>query len=379
MLNVVIDASNLRRGGGVTHLEEVLKTQAYLRHGIDRITIWAPQTTLDRIGDLPCLVRKSHPLIDKGRWQGVLFRKRYLDKLIEPDTDLLWAPGGTYLGKFRPYVTMLRNFLPFEKPERDRFKYSRDWARLMYLRHAQARSFQSAAALIHVSEKAHDVLNDLLDLKEVRQTVIHHGLSTRFQMEPREQLPFEAFTKERPLKLLYISHINQYKHQDKLIEALAQLRAKGISIELNLVGPALPSALSKFEAVRAKYDPSKEWVRWHGEVPYAEVQRFYHEADLYVFMSTCETFGNILLEAMASGLPILSSDRGALPEVHGGTAESVDPENVAAVADGLERLIRDRDLRERRAKEAYARAQTFTWEKCAERTFQFLSDITEYK
>lgn len=378
-MNLFIDASNLRRGGGVTHLEEVLKTQAYLNHGIERITIWAPQKTLDRIGDLPGLVRKSHPLIDKGRWQGVLFRKRYLDKLIEPDTDLLWAPGGTYLGGFRPYVTMLRNFLPFEKPERDRFKYSRDWVRLMYLRRVQAKSFQRAAGLIHISQKAHDVLNDLLDLKQVSQTVIHHGLSQRFLMEPRTQLPFEAFTKERPVKLLYISHINHYKHQDKLIAAVASIRAKGIPVELNLVGPPLPRALPKFNAACAQYDPNGEWVRWHGEVPYAEVQRFYHEADLYVFMSTCETFGNILLEAMASGLPILSSNRGALPEVHGGAAESVDPENVVAVAEGLERLIRDRDLRERRAREAYARAQTFTWEKCADATFRFLSEITKNK
>lgn len=378
-MNLFIDASNLRRGGGVTHLEEVLKTQAYLRHGIKRITIWAPQKTLDRIGDLPGLVRKSHPLIDKGRWHGVWFRKRHLDSLIDPDTDLLWAPGGTYLGSFRPYVTMLRNFLPFEQPERDRFKYSRDWVRLLYLRRAQAKSFQRADGLIHISHKAHEVLNDLLDLQDVRQTVIHHGLSMRFLMEPREQVPLAAFTAEQPVRLLYVSHINHYKHQDKLIEAVAQVRAKGIPVELNLVGPALPRAKPKFDAVRASHDPNDEWVRWHGEIPYAEVQRFYHEADLYVFMSTCETFGNILLEAMASGLPILSSNRGALPEVHGGTAGSVDPESIAAVAEGLEGLIRDRDLRQRRANEAYERAKTFTWEKCADATFHFLKEIGKNK
>lgn len=378
-MNLFIDASNLRRGGGVTHLEEVLKTQAYLRHGINRITIWAPEKTLERIGDLPGLVRKSHPLIDKGRWHGVWFRKRYLDNLVEPDTDLLWAPGGTYLGRFRPYVTMLRNFLPFDQPERDRFKYSRDWLRLLYLRRAQTRSFGHADGLIHISQKAHDVLNNLVDLKHVQQTVIHHGLSTRFLMEPREQLAFEAFSEERPVRLLYISHINHYKHQDKLIEAVARVRAKGINIELNLVGPALPRAKPKFDTVRAIHDPSNKWVKWHGEIPYAEVQRFYHEADLYVFMSTCETFGNILLEAMASGLPILSSDRGALPEVHGGTAQSVDPLDVSAVADGLEKLIRDRGLRQECADRAYERAKTFTWEKCADRTFQFLSSIAGRK
>lgn len=373
-MNLFIDASNLRRGGGVTHLEEVLKTRAYEEYGIKQITIWAPEKTLDRIGDLPRLERRSHRLIDAGRWQGVQFRKRHLDKLVDAGTDLLWAPGGTYLGRFRPYVTMLRNFLPFDKPERDRFKYSRDWVRLMYLRRAQAKSFEPADGLIHISQKAHDVLNGLLDLRNVRQTVIHHGLSERFLMAPRKQAPFEAFTPERPVRLLYVSHINHYKHQDKLVEAVARVRAKGIPVELNLVGPALPRAKPKFDAACARFDPEKIWVRWHGEVPYAEVQRFYHEADVCAFMSTCETFGNILLEGMASGLPTLTSNRGALPEVAGGACEEVDPENIAAAAAGLERLIRDCDLRERRARAAYERAKTFTWDRCANATFEFLRE-----
>lgn len=373
-MHLTIDASNIRRGGGVTHLEEVLKTQAYLRHGIERITIWAPQKTLDRLGDLPGLVRKSHPLIDKGRWHGVWFRKCYLDKLIEPDTDLLWAPGGTYLGNFRPYVTMLRNFLPFEKAERDRFKFSRDWVRLLYLRQAQAKSFQRADGLIHISYKAYEVLNEILDLRDVRQSVIHHGMSARFLMPPRPQEPFEAFSDQRPVRLLYISHINWYKHQDKLVEAVARLRCRGIPIQLDLVGPALPAAKKVFDPIMRKYDPNAEWVVCHGEVPYSEVQHFYQTADLYVFMSTCETFGNILLEAMASGLPILTSNRSALPEVSGGACEEVDPEDIDAVAAGLERLIRDQSMREARAKAAYERARTFTWERCADETFKFLAD-----
>lgn len=371
-MHLTIDASNLRRGGGVTHLEEVLRAVNLREHGFDKVTLWAPQKTLERIGEHAGLHGRSHTLIDKGRWQGEWFRKRMLDKLIEPDVDLLWAPGGTYLGRFRPYVTMLRNFLPFDKPERDRFKYSTAWLRLLYLNRAQSRSFLRADGIIHISQKAHDVLNEQLDLSQVRQTVIYHGLSQRFLMPPRQQLSFEAFNEERPVRLLYVSHINHYKHQTKVVQAVARVREKGIPVELNLVGPALPAARPIFDNVVARCDPQGKWVRWHGEIPYAEVQRFYHEADICAFMSTCETFGNILLEAMASGLPILCSDRSALPEVHGGTAESVNPEDVEAVAAGLERLIRDQDLRARLAQAAYERAQTFSWEKCAGETFAFL-------
>ncbi|MDA9589734.1 hypothetical protein N9R65_02970, partial [Opitutales bacterium] len=272
-MHITIDASNLRRGGGVTHLQEVLQAADFDELGIRKVTVWSCQKTLDRIGEIPRVVRRSHPLIDKGRWQGVIFRKFYLDRLIDSDTDLLWAPGGTYLGAFRPYVTMLRNFLPFQSEERDRFKYSKDWLRLMYLRRAQAKSFHAADGLIHISQKAHDVLNELLDLKDVRQTVIHHGISRKFLMPPREQLPFESFTASRPVRVLYVSHINLYKHQDKLVEALARVRDLGIPLELNLVGPALPVAKRIFDRTVQEFDPAKEWVHWLGEIPYSEVQK----------------------------------------------------------------------------------------------------------
>lgn len=376
-MHITIDASNLRKGGGVTHLQEVLNVVDLQEHGVDKITVWAPKTTLDRIGDLPNVVMKSHPWIDRGRWHGVWFRKRYLDNVIDPDTDLLWAPGGTYLGKFRPYVTMVRNFLPFDKPSRDRYKHSREWYRLKYLCHVQTKSFENASGLIHISEKTNEVINSITRLDNVRQTTVHHGLNQRFLLKPRAQRSFDSFTEDEPVKLLYISHINHYKHQDKLVEAVARVRAKGIPVQVDLVGPAYPPAKRKFDAVADRLDPTRSWINWHNEVPYAQVQQYYAKADLYAFMSSCETFGIILLEAMASGLPILASDRSAIPEINGGTCPEVDPEDVDAVAAGLERLIRDKHLRETCAQAAYERAQSFTWKKCADETFAFLSKVAE--
>lgn len=374
-MHILVDASNIRKGGGVTHLQEVLRASDFEKYGIERVTVWAPEETLARIGDISRVLLRSHPLINQGRLQGMNFRRTCLDRLIDSDTDLLWAPGGTYLGNFRPYVTMLRNFLPFETSERDRFKYSVDWARLLYLRYAQAKTFRAANGIIHISQKACDVLNDQLDLEQVPQTVIHHGLSTRFLMPPREQRPFEEFTPSRPVRLLYVSHVNLYKHQDKLIEAVARVRGNGIPIELNLVGPVVRLAKRRFDAALAKFDPHGEWVHCHGEVSYEDVKDFYQESDICIFMSTCETFGNILLEAMACGLPILCSNRGALPEVHGGAALEVDPEDIDSVAENLERLVRDKALRAKIAARAFARAQTFSWKRCSDQTLQFLVEL----
>lgn len=376
-MNLVIDASNIRQGGGVTHLQEVLKTADFKKHGFSKVTVWAPQNTLDRIGELPLLERKAHPLIEKSGWTAMWFRMRVLDRLIAPDTDLLWCPGGTCLSSFRPYVTMVRNFLPFEAVERDRFKYSKTWLRYLYLGYVQTKSFKRAKGLIHISHKTHEVINEQMDIVGVEQTTIHHGLNPRFYMAPREQRDFTDFTTQQPARLLYVSPINHYKHQDKLVQAVALVRGKGIPIQLDLVGPAFSAAKANFDRVVQDCDPGAEWIKWHGEVPYAEVQNYYRDADLYPCMSSCETFGMILLEAMASGLPILCSNKSALPEIQGGSCPEVDPEDVNAVAEGLELMIRDRVLREKSAQQAFERAQSFTWKQCAEKTFAFLVECAK--
>ncbi|NDV63032.1 glycosyltransferase family 4 protein [Puniceicoccales bacterium CK1056] len=371
-MHLFIDASNLRRGGGVTHLQEILQVADLKRHGFSKVTVWAPKRTLERIGDIPLVERRTHPLIDKGRIHGVIFRRHLLDRQIEPDVNLLWAPGGTYQGSFRPYVTMLRNFLPFDFPERARFKYRWAYVRLVYLKHVQTKSFKRATGLIHISQKAHDVLNEMTDLSKVRQTVIHHGLSERFLMLPRPQRQVEDFTEKTPARLLYISHINLYKHQDKLIQAVAKVRERGIPAEIHLVGPALPAAKRMFDPLAARLDPEKKWIKWHGEIPYFEVREHTQQADLYTCTSTCETFGMVLLEAMGSGLPVVCSDRSALPEIQGDTGLKVDPENVTELAHAIEKMLRDKALRMEYAMKAYDRAKTFTWERCAEETFEFL-------
>ena len=374
-MNLVIDASNIRQGGGVTHLQEVLRSADLESSSFRKVTIWGPQATLDRVGKLDRVELKSHPLIEKGGWSAIWFRHRILDQVLGSETDLLWVPGGTYTGNFRPYVAMARNFLPFVKEERDRYKYSRIWLRYLFLGAAQKRTFRKAAGLIHVSRTTHDVVNAQVRLPGVRQKVVLHGLHERFFREPRVQKRFEDYTPDNPVRILYVSPIAHYKHQDKLIQAVSNLRAKGIPITVDLVGSAEKSAKKRFDGLRGQLDPREEWIRWHGLIPYAQLQSFYHDADVYVCLSSCETFGMILLEAMAAGLPILCSDRSALPEIHAGTCPSVDPEDIHAVARGIEEILRDPSLRERAAAAAFNRAQEFTWKRCAAETFQFLHSV----
>ena len=272
---------------------------------------------------------------------------------------------------------MAQNLLPFVKEERNRYRYS--FLRLRYglLPRLQSRTFTKSQGLIHVSKSAKMQIERKVNLSGIRQKVIHHGVHRRFFGQPRDQTEWRDRGDSAPIRILSVSRIERYKHQDKLILAGAKLREKGMPIELDLVGPAETGAWTKFADITQRKDPDHQWITYHGEISYGRMADYYSQADLFVHLSTCESFGMTLLEAMAAGLPILCSDRSSLLEIHGGVCPSANPEDVESIASGLERLIRDPVLRKYCATAACARAQEFSWQKCADETLLFLRSCLE--
>jgi glycosyltransferase involved in cell wall biosynthesis len=101
----------------------------------------------------------------------------------------------------------------------------------------------------------------------------------------------------------------------------------------------------------------------------------YRDADAFIFASTCENMPNILLEAMASGLPIVSSNHGPMPEVLGDAGQYMDPLNVAEIEKAITNLVQDHELRASCAESAFQRAIPFSWENCAQSTFSFVQRV----
>jgi len=96
---------------------------------------------------------------------------------------------------------------------------------------------------------------------------------------------------------------------------------------------------------------------------------------VFVFPSLYEGFGFPVIEAMAAGVPVLTSNVSALPEVAGEDAVLVDPKDEHAISDGIRRLLDDADLRERLIGPGRARAAGFTWEATARRTAEVLRGV----
>lgn len=376
-LTIGIDAANLRAGGGFTHLLELLGTTQHIAVGIERVVIWGSTATLNALDDRPWLDKRSQPALNKGLLQRMLWQRYSLSQAARDAwCDVLLVPGGSYAGNFHSVVSMSQNLLPFEMRELRRYGWSLRTLKMLLLRVTQSRTFRQANGVIFLTQYARDVVLNVTGELRGHTCIIPHGLNPRFNRPPKVQCAIADYNDEHPYRVLYVSIIDQYKHQWHVVEAVAILRKLGLPIVLDLVGPAYPPALKRLNETIARVDAERHWVHYHGAIPFNELHHYYAQADLGLFASSCENMPNILLETMASGLPIACSNLGPMPEVLGDAGVYFDPEQPEEIARALGELIESPQLRTELAQASYQRAQQFSWQRCADETFRFLVAVT---
>jgi glycosyltransferase involved in cell wall biosynthesis len=369
-MRLAVDATNLRTGGGVTHLANLLSAADPISLGISHVGVWASAATLEALPHRPWLALQTDRALAHGAAARLRFQTFGLAAAIGRwDADALFIPGGLYPGAFRPFVTMFRNMLPFAPAEAARYGFSPIGLRLRALRPLQKATFERAAGVICLSRFAADVLK-ASRVSTKRMAIIPHGVGDVFRCAPRAARPLAACAPDDPFRLVYVSIIDLYKHQWNVAEAVLRLRQKGLPISLTLVGPSYPPALRRVTEVTTGSDA----VRHVGPVSADTLPDVYARAEGFVFASTCENMPNILLEAMASGLPIACSSRPPMPEVLGDAGLYFDPENVDSIERALVELVTDTAHREALARSAFEAALPYSWTRCATDTFTFIHD-----
>ena len=371
---VAFDGSNIRAGGGVTHLTELLNHCTPEKYNIEKIVVWAPSTTLQLIEDKKWLHKISHPWLDKSLPYILAWRWFYLAKHLH-NCDLLVSVSGNYTGNFRPYISYCRNMLVFEKTEQQRYSFfSLTRLRLKVLNFVQRRSFKNARLVIFLCEYAR---NKVLQSTKIQDThIIPHGVSFSFRKENRpEEKDINTYSQNKRYKFLYVSIVNFYKHQWNVVHAFDQLIKLGYPLELHLVGGSYPPALQKLNDSLNKIVPNNQYIHYHGKINYKDIHRFYSVADAFIFASTCENMPNIVLEAMANGLPILASHYPPVKELLQEGGLYFDPLAIDDIVQKTQDFICDKDLRKKLAKKALQRSQCYGWQRCAHETFSTITNI----
>lgn len=379
-ITVGIDATNISRGGGLTHLYEILDAFKPEHNLNIKIVLWAPSSVLKKINQKDWLRKITNKSINSNLFRRTLWQLLCLSNNAEREScDVLFIPGGSYYGTFKPFVSMHRNLLPFEYGELFRFGLSWTSLKLITLRFIQSWTFKRSNGVIFLTEYCKKIVGEKIGKYEARTAVIPHGFNIKFMSKPKNQLHIENYSQTLPYKLIYVSIIDLYKHQWNVVEAVSNLRNEGFPLTLDLIGPSSKAAMNKLNKAINQYDPNRDWVFYKGEIQYGELTNLYKESDLAVFASSCETISNILLEKMASGLPIACSNSEPLPEVLGEGGVYFNPENSNDIAHALKTLIENHNERRKKSNISFSKAKNYSWKNCSKDTFSFLKEVLHAK
>ena len=293
-------------------------------------------------------------------------------ELLRERADLLHALGfvSPIAWRGRTVVTVYDlSFLRF--PE----VYNR--ANRLYLGTFTPPSLRRADRVITISEDARRDVIELCGVAPERVTAILLAADERFC--PSAPAEVEAFRAQHGLPerfVLYQGTLQPRKNVETLVRAYALLRNQGSDDHcLVLAGPRGWQYEPIFELIRELGLEGS--VTFPGFVPDDELPLWYSSATVFAFPSRYEGFGLPLLEAMACGTPVVSSNASSLPEVVGDAGLLVDPADVEGLCSALRRLLEDGTLRQALSSAGQARAQTFSWRRTASETVRVYREVLE--
>ena len=175
--------------------------------------------------------------------------------------------------------------------------------------------------------------------------------------------------------ILFVGTLEPRKNIGVLLDAYARARARRQTLPRLVLAGRATAAAAEWLA-RLTRAPLRDHVTYLGYVPDERREELYRSARVLVMPSLDEGFGLPALEAMSAGVPVIISSRGSLPEVVGGAGMEVDPSDVAALADALERAAVDQEWATRAAYAGIARARAFTWTESAHTLHRAYLDAT---
>lgn len=241
----------------------------------------------------------------------------------------------------------------------------------LLLRFFTRRAVRDASRLIVVSQYTKDDVVRVYGRRPEDMTVVHHGVDhERFGHGASAMGHGQAVRKRYRLPerfVLFVGALQPRKNVSGLLdvfERLPVLGVPGVGLVLVSGGGWKEGALLR----RIKTSPRREHIRLLRRISSDDLPLLYRAAALFVLPSFSEGFGMPVLEAMASGVPVVTANTSSLPEVAGGAALLVDPNDPAAIAETIGRVLRDDGLRSDLVRKGRERAQHFTWDRTAEQT-----------
>lgn len=308
----------------------------------------------------------------EGRALPQSFGRATLIDLLTPSAHRIHMPADVFHATdYRvarmdcPVVATLHDALPIKHPEwcNPRLRGMKNWL--------QRKAAQKADHVIAVSQYAVEELVDCFGVDERRISVVPNGVDEEW-LEPPAPGEVAATLQAcglRPGYFLFVGTLQPRKNVERLLEAwLALPRAVRDERQLVIVGNAGARSEELLRRIAAKVADGAGVIWLNRLTDDAQLRHVYAGAGVFVFPSLYEGFGIPVLEAFASGVPVVTSNVTSLPEVSARAALEVDPLDVKAIGEAMLALVREPSLRARCITAGRARAAQLTWRATARQT-----------
>ena len=359
---VAIEASSASSGGAIRFLSQICPAFSEVNEEITYFLL----NRKEQQSQLASLPHNFHWIRIPDQTAWVPFRLLWLQMalpriLTQIGADVMLAASDvSTLRPPCPMVLMAHNINPFS-PLREQIWSRKQLVRMAVHRRLIKACSQRADKVVFVSEWSRQVMLPFLDISPDKTGIAYHGVDAVFR-----PVAGSASPKNTTPIILVVSEVLEHKNFTRLIEAFIRL-SKSLNQEISLViaGGVGSEKLRRSLEARLSNEGILDRVKFLGFVPKQELAALYRQADLLVFPSLGETFGLPLVEAMASGLPVATSNISAMPEVCQNAARYFDPLKICDITRTMEHLMSDRSLRDTLAQLGLKRSKEFSWNNTA--------------
>ncbi|MBF0267938.1 MAG: glycosyltransferase family 4 protein [Alphaproteobacteria bacterium] len=349
---ILVNALHAKTGGGITYLQAMLPRLA-ARSDIE-LHLAIHESQLEQFPDNLPNVKRHISIFKDGFLRRLMWEQFVLPAIAWQQADVTFSPAN-FGPLFAPRpVVLLRNALGVAD-------HDKRFVKQMYWKALGAVTWLSLALAPKAIAVSAYAKRHLAFGFASKVSVVHHGVDAGQFMPPESS---------RQDYILAVGDLTVQKNFHTLIEAVAQLPGQ----RLLIAGKMIDLVYARQIEDQIKRLGLNDRVILLGGVSRERLAELYGECKAFAFSSTVETFGNPLLEAMASGCPILCSNAAAMPEILGGAGLLVEAQDAKAWEQALARLFADPGLSTRLSLMALARAKDFSWDVTALQTASLLAE-----
>jgi glycosyltransferase involved in cell wall biosynthesis len=361
-MRILINGLVVNRGGHQTYFSNLIPYLGKLGQDHEFLLLHSPWQREMFDFRLP----NNFSRIIRGPERRSVFRRTIWEQIFLPrllrnaQVDLMFSPTpATAIISPCPTVIAVRNTNLFAPLSVRDFHYL---ARNSLLRLVTQITVRRASSVIFVSDYSRKIAERALRLDPKKSSVIYHGVGPNFLRRGTESS--RIYKGLRPY-ILTVSTIQIHKNYPRMIEAFGKLHKVEEIYDYVFAGAV--EVEGEFSRIKEKIRKIEVEDRVHylGEVQYKDLPDLYAGASLFILPSLLESFGHPLVEAMASGIPIVASNVAAIPEICSDAAIYFDPNDADEIANTILRVLHDNDLRNSLIQNGIRRVKRFSWAETA--------------